>query len=173
MKNANTDGLGGFTLIELLVVVLIIGILTAVAFPQYEKAVEKSRAAEAISLVSTIAAAEEVYYMANGDYSGDINLLDVDIPGKDIDMSGLPAKRTKNFACRSAAKTSFSDSSIWSDLLATCNRIPSSSYYAIGKLKDGKIVCRYYTEKGRDVCKSVGKEGTSTHLSGQKDYILN
>ncbi len=44
----------GFTLLELMVVVIIISILSAMALPQYQKAVEKSRAAEAITMGKTI-----------------------------------------------------------------------------------------------------------------------
>ncbi len=69
-----------FTLIELLVVVLIIGILAAVALPQYQKAVEKSRAAQAITMLKTVYDAAKAYQLANGTWPTSFDELAVDIP---------------------------------------------------------------------------------------------
>jgi len=69
----------GFTLIELLVVVLIIGVLSAIALPQYRKAVEKTKAAQAQAVVKTLAQAQQAYYMANGEYATSFDELAVDM----------------------------------------------------------------------------------------------
>ena len=69
-----------FTLIELLVVVLIIGVLAAVALPQYQKAVWKSRNTQLKQITASVAQAMEAYYMANGVWPGNFDELDIDLP---------------------------------------------------------------------------------------------
>lgn len=71
MKNSR-----GFTLIELLVVVLIIGILSAIAVPQYFKVVEKGRFAETQAYISTIKGAQERYMLKYGAYATAVTSLD-------------------------------------------------------------------------------------------------
>lgn len=70
----------GFTLIELLVVVLIIGILSAVALPQYQVAVTKSRYNQLMTLTHSFKKAEEVYFLANGSYTFSFEDLDISVP---------------------------------------------------------------------------------------------
>lgn len=73
-----------FTLIELLVVVLIIGILAAIALPQYEKAVLKAKLTRIDIFMNALCTSIDTYILANGIPSSGISLdmsqLDVGIP---------------------------------------------------------------------------------------------
>ena len=79
----------GFTLIELLVVVLIIGIMAAIAMPQYQKAVLKARMIQGITLLNSIKSAEESYYMANGFYTQNFDDLDLSMPAGGVTEEGV------------------------------------------------------------------------------------
>lgn len=71
----------GFTLIEVLVVVLIIGILTSVALPNYQVAVLKARYTELMNVVAPLADAEMVYYATFNKFTDQLDELDVSLPG--------------------------------------------------------------------------------------------
>lgn len=86
MKKHVKHNLSGFTLIELLVVVLIIGILSSIALPQYRMAVEKARLAEALSIMGSIRSGVDSYVLANGYTSKELIgnsgvTMDIDVEG--------------------------------------------------------------------------------------------
>ena len=105
----------GFTLIELLVVVLIIGVLSAIALPQYATAVEKSRAAEALTLMSATRDAVERYRFQKDAWPSANNfaVLDVEIPqngsdygGKNYKITMMPLADTTKFVINATRSTS-------------------------------------------------------------------
>ena len=71
MKNPTANK--GFTLIELLVVVAIIGILSAVAIPQYAAYRQRGYDARANSDLRNAAVSEEAYFASNGEYASCID----------------------------------------------------------------------------------------------------
>ena len=133
----------GFTLIELLVVVLIIGILAAVAVPQYKYAVEKSRASEALFVLKTIRDAQEVYFLANGTYADSFDELDVEVP-------------TSEYFNYFISKS-----------LSVCARRKDSPYYAISfrfsKDTLSRIACwgeGSTMEEAKKICQRLGADVT-------------
>lgn len=136
----------GFTLIEVLVVVLIIGILTSVALPQYQKAVEKSRAVEGMTLAKAVGDAEQVFYSTYNRYTKFIDELDLSVPAstKHWEMNmDFATDSDKPIVYTRSADTSYDD-----------------RWYIYYTLKDGRLWCgaRSGNDKTNKTCRSLGSK---------------
>ena len=78
----------GFTLVELLVVVVIVAVLAAIALPQYQKAVLKSRFSAMMPIAKAMAESNEAYYLEHGAYTE--TPLALTIQGKNTAQEAYP-----------------------------------------------------------------------------------
>ena len=165
MKNLNRKG---FTLIELLVVVLIIGILAAVALPQYFKAVEKSRSSEALSVMGSIAAAMERGRLVDSQnkYPAGWDELDIEFANVNgVTMTGQSALTTNNFEIDVTWGGTPSGGAADTNVV-TATRQGSSGYELTRNFYTGKVTCS--EGKGTagasvsGICKSLGLPTSTT-----------
>ncbi len=151
-----------FTLIELLVVVLIIGILSAIALPQYTQAVEKSRAAEALTNIGSFKKAVEIWKLANpgksrnfaGNTAG-VGELDIDIPDNWVQAtSAMLTASNANASTKSCSKTFCYDISTG---VIKAHRVKTSTYqYEIWYwFHNNSYECYAHTEADLKLCKSL------------------
>ena len=137
----------GFTLIELLTVVVILGILTSIAVPQYRKSIQRTEAANALINLKTIFDSAKRAYASTSNWPNsfvglDVDLLDVSAQG---DMGEFryafdAADRTVS-ACRLAGGAAGG---------TFCLR----AYYRRGGTRD-VFTCNYADVKYRSLCDSL------------------
>lgn len=100
-----------------------------------------------MTLASSIGKAEELYYMANGEYAKDIDKLDLNFPGERVNYY-VNSLQTKHFACRPVGGP-------WqeTEVQAVCNRLPKETVYAVVWLKGGGWLAGGITKRENRIAK--------------------
>jgi len=165
----------GFTLIELLVVVLIIGILAAIALPQYQTAVAKSRAAEALINVRALSDTVQRYVLETGSYPDNFSQLDAgfgqNCSGQDCVHGGYCY--TLQYVQSQKQVGAYAGNDCSSRTVLSFSIFFEDTVYSGTNMLRGDLACNTRNNDAfKRICLSLGGKSTYTY-SGTLVYLLN
>jgi len=158
-----------FTLIELLVVVLIIAILAAIALPQYQFAVEKSRTAQAFINLKALSDAVDRFFLTYNKWPATFDELDITI-GQNCTTSLCPGggdftyrfyMSTNGLILAYKNKTSYSGTDF------TVGIVMQEQTYSTAQMHKGDIVCFTRSNERFDrICRALGGKTKHAGVTG-------
>ncbi len=131
----------GFTLLEIMIVVAIIGILSAIAVPQYSKYVTRAKIIEATSGLSDMAVQMERWFQDNRTYA---TATDANGPCNSASLATMNSK-IKNFAIE-------------------CNPAPAATTYTVTATGIASMVGFVYSIDQTNTRRTVSVEASWTNL---------
>lgn len=168
-KIMNKNNKKGFTLVEILIVVLVIGLLAAIALPQYRKSVVKSRLSTMKNLIRKASDGAELFYMSNHSYPAKWEDFHISLP--------TPLEENSN---------TYTFKGFYCQFFTTGGERIICTHHSTGigyqrrfihtkNNNAGKAICVSYNSIADNVCKvETGKEKpfyTATDGSNQKSWL--
>ena len=156
----------GFTLIELLVVVLIIGVLSAIAIPMYQGAVDKSRWSTLLTPAKALQTAQTAAYMENGAYADDTSALVLSLPGEAQDNKYIMPDAEYNIDTKTASQ---------STITGQLDTLPNVRLSMALKNPDSYLFCEAKSGDARAerLCKNLLAGQKAGSKNGYDKYLLD